>query len=185
MKLSKKERHKLICRVSKASGIAQYALEAKLTDESLIEADRNLKILVLLKDANNYNRYCQAQKTAEANAKLKQFLDPKNSEIYKTGFWLMNAISRVGQDRKQSLLEKDLVHKSDYNNAVADLKDTIKEQQQGITQLTFEAQAKISALEERIDSLREQLKLIQSYITKNQGLSEWRNIAKFVQHEKR
>jgi bacterioferritin (cytochrome b1) len=97
----------------------------------------------------------------------------------------MNAISRGGQDRKQSLLEKDLVHKSDYNQAVADLKDTIKEQQQGITQITFEAQAKISALEERIDSLREQLKLIQSYITKNQGLSEWRNIAKFVQHEKR
>ncbi len=185
MKLSKKERHKLICRVSNASGIAQYALEAKLTDESLIEADSNFKILVLIKDANNYNRYCQAQKTAEANAKLKQFLDPKNSEIYKTGFWLMNAISRGGQDRKQSLLEKDLVHKSDYNQAVADLKDTIKEQQQGITQITFEAQAKISALEERIDSLREQLKLIQSYITKNQGLSEWRNIAKFVQHEKR
>ena len=185
MKLSKKERQKLISRISKASGIAQYALEAKMTDENVIEAANSLKVLVLIKDANNYNRYCQSQKTAEANAKLKQFIDPKNSEIYKAGHWLINTLSKVGQDRKQSLLEKDLVHKNDYNEAVTDLKDTIQAQQEGITQQTSEAQTKIMALEERVDSLKEQLSLIQTYITNNYSLSHWHSIAKFIQSNKK
>jgi hypothetical protein len=185
MGLSKKERDKLISRISRASGIAQYALEAKMTDEHVIEAANNLKVFALIKDANNYNRYCQSQKTAEANAKLKQFIDPKNSEIYKAGHWLINALSKVGQDRKKSLLEKGLVHKIDYNDAVTDLKDTIKTQQEGITQQTSEAKTKIIALEEKVDSLREQLKLVQNYIINNHGLSHWNNIAKFIQNSKK
>ncbi len=124
--LSKKDRQKLISRISRASGIAQYALEAKMTDDHVIEAASNLKVFALIKDANNYNRYCQSQKTAEANAKLKQFLDPKNSEIYKAGYWLINTLLKVGQDRKRSLLEKDLVHKNDYNDTINDLRDKIK-----------------------------------------------------------
>lgn len=131
-KLNKQERKKLIARISEASGIAQYALEAKMTDKQVLEAANSLKVFLLIKSANTYNRYCQSQKTAEANARLKQFIDPKNSELYKAGQWLTNALSKVGQDRKQSLLEKELVHKNDYNHAVTDLKDTIEEQQQGI-----------------------------------------------------
>jgi bacterioferritin (cytochrome b1) len=184
MGLSKKEREKLISRISRASGIAQYALEAKMTDEHVIEAANHLKVFALIKDANNYNRYCQSQKTAEANAKLKQFLDPKNSEIYKAGHWLINALSKVGQDRKQSLLEKDLVYKNDYNDAVTDLRDTIKTQQDGITQQTSEAKDKIIALENRVDSLKGQLNFVRNYIINNYGVNQWQNIAKLIQNEK-
>jgi hypothetical protein len=184
MGLNKKERVKLIARISKASGIAQYALEAKMTDEQVAEAASNLKVLALVKDANNYNRYCQSQKTAEANAKLKQFLDPKNSEIYKAGHWLINALSKVGQDRQQSLLEKDLVHKDDYNEAVTDLTDTIQTQKRGIRQQNSEAKTKIIELENRIDSLRWQLSVIQNYIINNHGAKQWQNIAKLIQSNK-
>lgn len=184
MGLSKKERVKLIARISKVSGIAQYALEAKMTDEQVVEAANNLKVLALVKDANNYNRYCQAQKTAEANAKLKQFLDPKNSEIYKAGQWLVNSLSKVGQDRKQSLLEKELVHKDDYNEAVTDLTDTIQTQKNGVRQQKSEAKIKIIELENRIDSLRWQLSVIRDYIINNHGAKQWQNIAKLIQNDK-
>lgn len=84
----------------------------------------------LIKVANDYNRHCQRQKTAEANAKLKQFVDPKNSEIIKAGQWLFDNLAKKGQERKQGLLEKELVHKEDYNHDVIDLKDTIQHQKQ-------------------------------------------------------
>jgi len=185
MGLSKKDRVKLISRISKESGIAQYALEAKMTDEQVIEAANNLKVLSLIKGANNYNRYCQGQRTAEANAKLKQFLDLKNSEIYKAGSWLINALSKSGQDRKQSLLEKELVYKDDYNDTVSGLRDTIETQQDGITQQTSEAKDKIVALEDRVDSLKWQLSFVQNYITNNYGLNQWQTIAKFIQNGKK
>ena len=181
-KLNKKERKKLIARISEASGIAQYALEAKMTDEQVTKAANNLEIFLLVKTANTYNRYCESQKTADANAKLKQFVDLKSSEIYKAGQWLTNALLKVGQDRKQSLLEKDLVHKNDYNQTVTDLTDTIKEQQQGIKQQTSEASTKIILLEKRTDSLQEQLKLIQQYITNNYGLITWHKVEKYLQN---
>jgi hypothetical protein len=177
MELSKKERKNLIGRISKASGVAQYALEAKMTDEQVVEAANNLKIFLLIKSANDYNRYCQGQKTADANAKLKQFIDIKNSEIYQAGQWLVNAFSRTGQNRKQTLLEKDLVDKNDYNLAVTDLKNTIDEQKQGIQQQTSEASTTIYELENTNDSLRKQLRFVQNYITNNYGLSNWKEIA--------
>ncbi|MBD0300853.1 MAG: hypothetical protein ICV85_01365, partial [Tolypothrix sp. T3-bin4] len=99
-KLNKKERKKLIERISNASGIAQYALEAKMTDEQVTQAANNLDIFLLVKTANTYNRYCQAQKTAEANAKLKAFVNIQNSEIYQVGKWLANALSKNGQERR-------------------------------------------------------------------------------------
>lgn len=181
MELSKKERKKLITRISEASGVAQYALSAKMTDEQVIEAANNLEVFLLVKAANNYNRYCQSQKTAEANAKQKQFIDPKNSEFYKAGQWLVNGLSKVGPNRKQSLLEKDLVHKDDYNQAITDLKDTIDRQKQGIQQQTSEASTKIHNLENTLDSLRKQSILIQNYITNNYGLKDWHKIAKHIQ----
>lgn len=181
MELNKKERKKLVDRISSASGVAQYALEAKMTDEQVIEVANNLKVISLIKAANNYNRYCQGQKTAEANTKLKQLMDLRNSEVYKAGQWLFDTLSKVGQDRKQNLLEKDLVHKADYNQAVTDLKSTIKEQKQGINKLTSEAKDKIYNLENRVDSLQKQLKSIQRYITENYGSSNWHKIATHIQ----
>jgi hypothetical protein len=181
MELSKKERKNLISRISKASGVAQYALEEKMTDEQVIEAANNLKIFLLIKSANDYNRYCQGQKTADANAKLKQFINIQNSEIYQAGQWLINALSRNGQDRKQTLLEKDLVDKNDYNLAVSDLKDTIAAQKQDIQRVISESKIKINNLENAVDSLRDQLIFIQDYITNNYGLNNWNEITKYIQ----
>lgn len=126
MQLNKNERKKLIARIRDASGVAQYALEKKLTDEDIVKAAKNLEVLRIIRAANNYNRYCQTQKTAEANAKLKQFLDITHSEIYQTGQWLVTALSKVGQTRKQSLLQKNLVHKDDYNALVKESTQAIE-----------------------------------------------------------
>ena len=96
-----------------------------MTDEEVSEAAQNLKVLALIKSANNYNRYCQAQKTREANEKLEAFLDPNNSEIISAGKWLLNALSKEGLARREALLEKDLVHKEDYNATTSGLLYTI------------------------------------------------------------
>ena len=182
MEQSKKERKKLIAKISKASGVAQYALEAKMTNEQVIEAASNLEILGLLKAANNYNRYCQGQKTAEANKKLKEFVSLQNSEIVKAGQWLLNSLSKVGQERQKKLLEKDLVHKDDYNHAVIDLKDTVEEQKIGIKQQTNIASKTIQELEKINDSLRLQLSQIQDYIVNNYGHKTWSAITKYLQN---
>jgi hypothetical protein len=181
--LSKKERKKLISRISQASGIAQYALEAKITDEQAVEAAKNLDVLLLVKPANNFNRYCQAEKTAAANAKLQEFFNTKNSEILKAGQWLFNSLSKTGLERKQSLLEKDLVHKDDYNKTKLDLEDVIITQQDAVNQSTIQVKKTIYTLEKRNDNLREQLALIKNYIKINQGSNTWKNIEYYLQQK--
>ncbi|TAE54897.1 MAG: hypothetical protein EAZ76_07960 [Nostocales cyanobacterium] len=182
MELSKKERKKLIGIISKASGVAQYALEAKMSDDQVIEAAKYRDAFLLIKSANNFNRYCQAEKTAEANAKLKKFLNIENSELFKAGQWLLNSLSKTGVERKQSLLENNLVHKDDYNQAVSDLGDVINEQKYGLENNNNEAKQIIRSLENRIDTLLQQQRLIQEYIKNNQGISSWNNIQKYLQN---
>ncbi|MEQ9354932.1 hypothetical protein [Coleofasciculus chthonoplastes] len=128
--MNKQERNRLIQRISRASGVAQYALQKKMTDEQISQAAQHLDVLELVKSANTYNRYCQAQKTREANDKLKSFLDPQNSEIVSVGRWLINALSQNRSDRKETLLERDLVHKEDYNTMVSDMRQTISDMDQ-------------------------------------------------------
>lgn len=177
--LSKKDRKELVRKISKSSGIAQYALEAKISDAHLIELSKHLGVLELLKKSNDYNRYCQGQKTAEANAKLKEFMNLENSEIIKAGKWLFSALSKTGDTRKSHLLEKDLVHKDNYNETLEDLKQVIKEQRDGLEKQTKLSQEKIKSLEERNDDLRNQLEKIKEYITNNFGLNEWNEIRKY------
>ncbi len=179
--LNKIERANLIRKIRQASGIAQYALEKKLTDEQVIQASQNLEILSLIKPANDYNRYCQGQKTAEANRKLKEFMNLNNSEIYQAGKWLLNSLSKAGQDRKNSLLQKDLVHKEDYNEGITGLREVVIEQKQGLKQQTDDASQQIQALESKIDSLRNQLNLIQKYIRNNYGSNNWKVIASYIE----
>jgi DNA mismatch repair ATPase MutS len=180
MSLSKQDKKELIRKVSKSSGIAQYAIEAKISDAHLIELSQHLDILQLLKKSNDYNRYCQRQKTAEANAKLKEFMNPENSEIVKVGKWLLDALSKNGEIRKLHLLEKDLVHKEDYNETLEDLKEVIKEQQKGLEEQAKIAQEKIYLLERRNDNLRKQLRNIEIYITNNLGLNKWNEIRQYI-----
>ena len=179
--LSKKDRKELIRKISKSSGIAQYALEAKISDVHLIELSQNLGVLELLKKSNDYNRYCQGQKTAEANAKLKEFINLKNSEIIKAGKWLFNALSKTGDARKSHLLEKGLVHKDNYNETLENLKQVIEEQRDGLEKQTQLSQETIKYLEERNDELRNQLEKMEEYITNNFGLNEWNKIRKYFE----
>lgn len=178
MIVSKKEREQLIRKISKASGIAQYALTKKMTDEQVIEAAQHLEILQLVKDASNYNRYCQGQKTKEANDKLKEFLSLEKSEIVNAGKWLINAISKTGQERKKILLEKELIHKEDYNEAVLDMSNTITTIQNINEDVTENAIETIQDLEKRIDTLRNQLLQIKNYISNNYGADKWQIITK-------
>ena len=176
MELTKKEREKLIRKISRASGIAQYALAAKMDDEQLMEAANNLTILNLTKKANDYNRHCQRKKTEEANTKLKEFMSLENSEIVKTGKWLLNALSKGGKERGESLLEKNLVHKEDYNASIEDLKDVISEQKSSSEQNTINATETIQSLEKRISTLTKQQSLIKKYIINNYDSQVWKNI---------
>lgn len=178
MKLTKKERKQLIGQISQASGIAQYALEEKLTDEQIREAVQHLEVFQIVKSANTYNRYCQGQKTAEANAQLKKLIELENSEILKMGQWLFNNLAKKGQERKQGLLEKGLLHKEDYNLSVTDLKDTIQELTKKMQDQTKVATTKISELENIIDSRKKQLDSIKNYIINNYGYKTWNNILK-------
>ena len=178
MEITKKERDKLIKQISKASGVAQYALQEKMTDEQVIQAAENLDILALLKDANNFNRYRQGLRTREANEKLKAFLNPQHSEILSAGKWLINTLSRSGDDRKQALLEKELVHKEDHNSTAQGLRDSIESVEE-VSQETFiEAKTKILALQRRIDTLKRQLSQVQDYMTFNYSHREWQEIKK-------
>jgi hypothetical protein len=117
MILNAQDRKSLIGKISRATGIAQYALDKKMTDQQLVEAGNHLTTLKLIKSANDYNRYCQGQKTAEVNAKLKEFLSLKNSEIYKAGQWLVSCLSTNGMERRKNLLEKELVYEEVTNLA--------------------------------------------------------------------
>ena len=179
MEINKKERKNLIRKISKASGIAQYALEEKMQDQQVIEASNNLDVLILLKKANDYNRWCQGQKTAEANAKLKEFLSVEKSEIYQAGQWLVNCFSKKGPERRDNLLEKDLVHKDDYNQTVSGLRETLKEYKEITDKKIDENISNIAQIEITNDKLRKQLGNIKEYIRRNHGKQEWERIAKY------
>jgi bacterioferritin (cytochrome b1) len=174
--ITRQERDKFIKSISSATEIAQYALAKKLTNDQVVQAVQNLEILTLLKDSNNYNRYCQSKKTQEANDKLKRFLSPQYSELLNTGKWLFNALSKSGDERKQTLLEKELVHKETYNEAVSELRETIIAVESTNAEMTSEAKTTIAELEGRIDTLRHQLSQIKDYISNNYGHDKWRYI---------
>ncbi|MGB3494298.1 MAG: hypothetical protein WBA57_16335 [Elainellaceae cyanobacterium] len=178
MTIAKKEREQLIRRISQASGVAQYALQEKMTDEQVIQAADNLQVLTLLKNANHFNRYRQGLKTQEANEKLKAFLNPQHSEILNAGKWLLNALSKSGKDRKQVLLEQELVHKDDYNDTVQGMRHDVASIQESSQEAIEEAEIKILALEKRIDTLKKQLSKIQDYISFNYSKKEWQVIKK-------
>lgn len=175
-KITKKERKRLIGKISHASGVAQYALLEKMTDEQVLEASQYLEVFKLIKVSNDFNRYRQGQKTQEANEKLKEFMNLQNSEILNAGKWLIHALSKKGSDRKQTLIEKDLVHKEDYNETVIDMGSTINELDQSNSDITLEAQQIIKHLEHRIDTLKTQQSQVKDYIYNNYSAADWRNI---------
>ena len=185
--LDKKQRKELIGKVSRASGVAQYAIEKKIDDSNLLKLSENLDILALLKKSNDYNRYCQGQKTAEANSKFKElfdkFTDLKNSQIVRLGKWLVNALSLSGEEQKTELLEEDLVHKDNYNKTLEDLQEVIKEQQEKFKKQTKIATDTIQKLENKNDQLKKKLIKIEQYTIQYEGLDKWQKIQSILETE--
>ena len=132
----------------------------------------------LIKESNNYNRYQQGLKTAEANSKLKYFIQLDNSEVIKAGKWLLNAISLTGKDRNITLLEKDLVHKESYNEMLLDTKDTIITLTESSKESTEKATEVIKSLQIRNDILRKEMSLLKEYVCNNYSIREWKKIEK-------
>jgi hypothetical protein len=112
----------------------------------------------------------------------KTILNFENSEIWKLGQSIWNALQKKGEERNTELAQNEVVHKNDYNLAITDLKDVIDAQKQGIQQVISESKTKINNLENTVDSLREQLIFIQNYITNNYGLNNWNEITKYIQN---
>jgi hypothetical protein len=189
--MDKHKRKRLIAAISNASGIAEYALEAKIDDDDLLEIFKNLELLKTLKPANTYNRYKQGQRTGEANqklketqAKLQQFLDIENSEILSAGKWLLHAIRLKGDERKQELLEKNLVHKDDYNEMNLVMGETIEKLDRGNLIAQEKSIQNNFSSSEKIDNLLFQLSQIKKHIIDKHGIEEWQKIESKIIHNK-
>lgn len=186
--LTKTARKSLIKQISDASGVAQYALDRKMSDQDILEASKHLGAFQLLKSSNNYNRHRQGKNTQEQKAvareeerkKLEQFLDVQNSEILTAGKWLLSAFSKKGSERKITLLERDLVHKDDYNHTVSEIRDVIEDMDALAKIGKTESKERIQALEWRIDKLRKQLGGIEDYIRRNYSVKEWNHITSLL-----
>ncbi|UJB69190.1 hypothetical protein HRE53_22830 [Acaryochloris sp. 'Moss Beach'] len=190
MEITKEERLELLRKIRQASGVAQYALNARMTDEQLFQASQHLDILELIKSANNYNRRQQGLNTqrinerltdvenelTEAQTKLQEFLNIDKSEIVRAGRWLKRALSLGGDDRKKVLLEKDLVHKEDYNNTISNMGDSIKTIKNTSESMEQDAERIINELEQKVDELRHHLSQVKDYISMNYGPDKWKVI---------
>jgi hypothetical protein len=109
-------------------------------------------------------------------AKLQRFINADNSEIIKAGEWLFSALAKKGEEKKEHLLEKDLVHKDNYNETLEDLKDYGQELREALKNQTEIAKEKIQLLEGRNDELRKQLAKIETYVINNYGIRKWQEI---------
>ncbi|NES69447.1 MAG: hypothetical protein F6K24_31590 [Okeania sp. SIO2D1] len=197
MTLSKKDRKDKIRIIAKNSGIRQEYLDLKLTDDEILEVYENLRPLQIVKPANTYNRYMLSQNTGKANKKaklaetkanaekeradraesqLQQFLNPENSELLQIGRWLKNALSQVGKERAELLKEKDLVHKTDYEYHVEDIKDAMEEHQHIAEEVVLESHQLKKEVNTKLDVLRHQQNMTKKYIIKHYGMDVWQKI---------
>lgn len=107
----------------------------------------------------------------------------KGSEIYQLGYWLSSALEKQGEERKMTLLEKNLVHKHDYNEAVKQLGNMIKILESALQKQTDDAEYIIENLQEANDHFRDTLSRIKEYVIKKQGQEEWEKIEKYLEQQ--
>lgn len=202
--LTKKERKEKIRIIAKNSGIRQEYLDLKLTDNEILEVYDNLRPLQIVKPANTYNRYMLSQSTGKANKKAKEaetkanaekeradkaesqlqkFLNPENSELLRIGRWLQNALSKVGKERAELLNEKDLVHKTDYENDVKDIKDALEDHQQIAEEIVSEGHQLQKEVHSKLDVLKHQQNMTKKYIIKHYGIDVWQKIEYYFDKE--
>lgn len=87
-------------------------------------------------------------------AKLgKELLTLENSDIYKAGKWLLDALSLTGNALIKALLERDLLPKAYHNKVVDDQRDTIKTMDNTAKKAREQSSQRIYDLQKRIDNL--------------------------------
>lgn len=114
---------------------------------------------------------------------LKWWQGEKNSEMYQLGCWLSSALEKQGEERKMTLLEKNLVHKDDYNEAIRQLRNMIKRLESALQKQTDDAEYIIENLQEANDHFRNTLCRIKEYVIKNHGQEEWEKIEKYLEQQ--
>lgn len=183
--MKKKERKRLIRQISQASGVAQYALDAKMTDEQVSEAAQNLNALGLIKSANTYNRHCQGKKTEAANDKLREFIKSQweESTTYNLGKRIWNALTKTGEERKQDLLNDDLVHKEDYNQMASSYRDALDTQREGYSENMEQMIHLKDVYEARLKTLKHQLEKTEAAVEYYHGASGLKKVKTMVRRQ--
>lgn len=115
-------------------------------------------------------------------AKLgKELLTLENSDIYKAGKWLLDALSLKGNDLKKALLQKNLIPKDYYNKIRAEIL-RLREKSSEINSVSRQT---IKELEVKNNALRKDLLFLQDYIIDKYGKKIWNQILAYMSHNDR
>ncbi|MEM7760236.1 MAG: hypothetical protein AAF298_19225 [Cyanobacteria bacterium P01_A01_bin.40] len=109
---------------------------------------------------------------------LRDLLDIENSEIYRLGQWLKQALSKTGSERDQVLLEKELVHKEFYNNTVKKAQTESEIRDEDDREIESEYLKIVKSFTERVDYLREINEKSKKFIKDNHGDDAWNDLIK-------
>ncbi|AIE74189.1 MULTISPECIES: hypothetical protein [unclassified Synechocystis] len=113
----------------------------------------------------------------ELSEARENLLKLENSEILAAGKWLWSALSKRGHERQQHLLERDLVHRDDYNGSVTGLQRAIHDIEEEIEKLTNTSGEKVKKLGKRVNTLRSilkaQQKTLEDIIRERYGDDDW------------
>ena len=110
-------------------------------------------------------------------AKLgKELLTLENSKIYQAGKWLLDALSLKGNALVKALLERDLLPKGYYNEAMTEVSE-LKDEYGKKSIISKEI---IKQLQLKNDILRKKLVFLEKYIINNYGKSTWNQILGYM-----
>jgi hypothetical protein len=109
----------------------------------------------------------------------KELLNLEKSEIYQAGKWLFDALSLTGNALVKALLERDLLPKGYYNEAmteVAELKDEYSQNNSASKKI-------IGQLQVKNDILRKKLVFLEKYIINKYGKKVWDQILSYMPND--
>jgi hypothetical protein len=110
-------------------------------------------------------------------AKLgKELLTLENSKIYQAGKWLLDALSLKGNALVKALLERDLLPKGYYNEAMTEVSE-LKDEYGKKNIISKEI---IKQLQLKNDILRKKLVFLEKCIINNYGKSTWNQILGYM-----
>jgi hypothetical protein len=114
-------------------------------------------------------------------AKLgKELLTLENSKIYQAGKWLLDALSLKGNALVKALLERDLLPKGYYNEAITEISQTTRELREEYREANITSKKIIKQLQLKNDDLRKKLVSLEEYIINNYGKKAWNQILGYM-----